>query len=59
MVFVARTHGQRHTIYDTLQPIGGFLKLILTYSYCTKHNEINICHSDIQNHVSYKKNVDK
>ena len=30
-----------------------FLKRILTY--CTKYNEINICHSYIQKHVSYEK----
>ena len=30
-----------------------YLKRFLTYLYCTKHNEINICHSDIQKQVSY------
>ena len=36
-----------------------FLKRILAYSSCTKHNEINICHSDVQKNVphtgSYKR----
>ena len=30
-----------------------FLKHLLTY--CPKYNEINLCHSDIQKHVSYEK----
>ena len=30
-----------------------FLKRILTF--CTKYKEMNVCHSDIQKHVSYKK----
>ena len=29
--------------------------VLLTYLYCTKYNEISVCHSDIQKHVSYKK----
>ena len=32
---------------------GKHLKRILTYLYCTKCNEISICHSDFQKHVSY------
>ena len=38
--------------YITLDE-GGFLKRILTYLYCTIYNEISICHSDVQKHVSY------
>ena len=34
---------------------GKFLKHIITYLCCTKYNEINLCHSDVQKHVSYKK----
>ena len=35
--------------YATLRSMGEkFLKRILTYSYCTKHNEINL----VKNHVS-------
>ena len=52
---------ERHKIFpiDTLRLFEGkgmewvFWKLILTY--CTKCNEINISHSDIQKHVSYEK----
>ena len=32
-----------------------FLKSILMYLYSTKCNEINVCHLDIQKHVSYEK----
>ena len=32
-----------------------FLNRILTHLYCTKHNEINIGHSDVQKRISYKK----
>ena len=32
---------------------GKFLKRILTYLYCSKHNEIKICHSDVQKCVSF------
>ena len=32
-----------------------FLKRILMHLYYIKHNKNNICHSDVQNHVSYKK----
>ena len=31
-----------------------YLKYILTYLYSFKCYEINICHSDIQKHFSYK-----
>ena len=34
---------------------GNFLKPILTYLCCTLHNEIKICHLDVQIRVSYKK----
>ena len=34
---------------------GNSLKCILLYLYCINYNEINICHSDIQKHVSYEK----
>ena len=34
---------------------GKILKLILIYLYCTLYNEINIGHSHIQKHTSYKK----
>ena len=34
---------------------GKTFKAYLTCSYCNKCNEINICHSDVQNHFSYKK----
>ena len=33
------------------------LKLILTYLYCMKYNEINVCHLDKKKHVSDKKKV--
>ena len=48
---------QRHTkFFDTLQPIGGkCLKHIFAYLDRTKYNEINLSHSHIQRHVSYKK----
>ena len=31
------------------------LRRILTYLYSIKYNEINVCHLDVQNHISYKK----
>ena len=34
---------------------GEFLKCILTHLCFTKYNEINVCHSYIQKHASYKK----
>ena len=34
---------------------GKFLKLIITYLYCTKYNEINICHLYIHENIFYKK----
>ena len=44
----------RKSFPDTFQHIWRrFLKCILTYLYCTKCNEINICHLDVQKHVSY------
>ena len=43
---------------DTLRPMRGkILKRILTWLCCTKHNEINICHSDVHRHVSYKNDI--
>ena len=43
---------------DTLQPMGEkCLKCILTYLDSTKYNEINIGHSHIQNHLSYKNDI--
>ena len=39
---------------DALQSVGeAFLKCILTYLYCIKYNEINICNSDAQKYISY------
>ena len=38
---------------------GTFLKLILTYFYCFKYNENNICHSNVQKHVSYTESQKK
>ena len=35
--------------------LGGFFKRILTYLYCTKCNEINVCHPYVQKYVSYEK----
>ena len=32
---------------------GGILTRILTCLHCTKYNEFNICHSDVQKYVSY------
>ena len=40
---------------DTLWPVEGFLKHILTHLYCTKCNEIKMYHSNFHKHVSYKK----
>ena len=34
---------------------GKFLKRMLTYLYCTKCNEIDMCHLDVKKPVSYKK----
>ena len=34
---------------------GNSLKCILLYLYCINYNEITICHSDIQKHVSHEK----
>ena len=45
---------KRHT-KGTLRRMGRKLKNILTCLYCNKDNEINVCHSDIHKHVSYKK----
>ena len=48
----------RQRFSDTLQPMGGFLKRILTHLYCTKYDEIDICHSDVQKYISYKTCID-
>ena len=34
-----------------------FLKHILTYLYCTKYNEIDVCHSDTQMYVPHKEDM--
>ena len=36
-----------------------FLKSILLFLYCINYNEINIGHSDIQNHVSHTRSHKK
>ena len=48
---------QRHTkVFRYITAYGGkCLKSILTYLDCTKYNEIDICHFDVQNNTSYKK----
>ena len=46
------THKSFRKHYGLLEE---FFEHILTYSYCTKYNEINICHSCDQKHVSYRK----
>ena len=46
---------KRFPVHFGLLGEGKFLKLILTYLFCFKHNEINICHSDTQKHVSHEK----
>ena len=48
---------QRRTNFsDTLRTMGeNYLQRILTYLFCTKCNELNMCHSNVQKHVSYKK----
>ena len=46
---------QRHLKDITAYGGEGFLKRILTYLSWTKCNEINMCHSDVQKHVSHKK----
>ena len=49
-----RVRLQRYTKFsDLLRPMMGKLKCISTY--CTKSNEINLGHLDIQKHVSYEK----
>ena len=50
---------QRHTeVFRYIAAYGEkFLKLFLTYLSCMKYNEINMCHLDIQNNVSYKNNI--
>ena len=43
---------------DTLQPMRGkCLKDILKFLYCTKYSKINICHSDVSKHFSYKNDI--
>ena len=43
---------ESHKIFPVL--CGKFLKSILLYLYFINYNEINMYHSDIQKHVSYK-----
>ena len=47
---------QRHIkVFRYITAYGGkCLKSILTYLDCTKYNEIDMCHFDVQNHTSYK-----
>ena len=44
---------KRFPVHFGLLGEGKFLKLILTYLYCTKYNKINIFHLVVQEHVSY------
>ena len=44
---------ESHKIFPIL--CGKFLKRFLLYFYCVNYNEINICHSGIQTHVSHEK----
>ena len=48
---------QAHTkVFPYITSHGGkFLKLILTYLYSIKYNEINVYYLNVQNHTSYKK----
>ena len=47
---------ETHKIFRYITAYGGkCLKPILTYLDCTKYNEINISHSDLQKHVAYEK----
>ena len=53
---------QRHPkVFDTLRRIGGggFLKRIVRNLPPIKGKEINIFHSHVQNHVSYKSSYKK
>ena len=41
-----------HNVFRCIMAYGGnFLKHILTFLYCTKYNEINICHSYVQQFI--------
>ena len=42
---------------DTLWSMGGFLKRILTYLYCTQYKETNMRHLDKEKFVSYKNDI--
>ena len=45
-----------HNVSDTLWATEGkIFKRILTYLYCTKHNEINMCHLYLHENVFHKK----
>ena len=49
-----RVHLQRHThkFSNTFRPmVGDFLKLFVTYLYCTKYKEVKVFHSVVQKHV--------
>ena len=52
-------HLQRHIFFsDILRSMEGKrLKRILMFLYCANYNEINICHSDIQKHGSFKNGI--
>ena len=51
-----RAKGSSTNVFQYIMDYGKmFLKRILTYLDYTKCNEINICHSDMQKHVSYEK----
>ena len=44
--------------FDTLRSVGGnFKKSILTCLCCTKCNDINVSHSDIQKYTYYKNDI--
>ena len=44
---------RRPNFLNTLRPVGRFLKLILTYPYNNKCNEIKVNLSDGEKHTSY------
>ena len=55
-----KTHGvyrETQKISDTLRLMEGYLKRILPCLHWNKYNEINLCHSDAQKHVSYFKKM--
>ena len=54
---IYRTNDSTATIQkisNEFRPLGEkFLKRILIHSFCTKYNEIRLCHLDVQKHISY------